>query len=559
MSVVIQPLPPEAIDLIAAGEVIDSLAAAVRELAENALDSGATRIVISLFPDLWRLQVADNGRGMDLENLRLCAKAHYTSKIHSCEDLWKITSLGFRGEALHSLAQFGNLEIWSRAAENCESGWRIAYNRQGKPIEEEISAIAPGTIATISNLFGNVPVRRNALPSKMQQLKAVQEIVQQLALCHPQIAWQVLQDEQPWFNLSPGATAKEILPQLLKSVQINDLQALQLTLETPTEDPSTLEIVVGLPDRCHRRRADWVRVAVNGRIVRAPELEQTIIAAFARTLPRDRYPVCFLHINTAPRQIDWNRHPAKTEIYLHSLDFWREQISQGIEATLRLSPADLQSAQHQRLSNLLKAAEPQGRYRLNPDLQTAVIRDRDISLMELRAVAQVNKTYIIAEHNSGLWLVEQHIAHERVLYEQLLDSWELVPIEPSLILTQLTPKQVAQLQGLGLEIESFGEQMWAVRTVPQALHQREDCLDALIELSWGGDLQAAQVATACRTAIRNGTPLNLPEMQDLLDRWKRTRNPRTCPHGRPIYLSLEEAALARFFRRHWVIGKSHGI
>ena len=167
--------------------------------------------------------------------------------------------------------------------------------------------------------------------------------------------------------------------------------------------------------------------------------------------------------------------------------------------------------------------------------------------------------YILAEHPAGMWLVEQHIAHERVLYEQLCDRWQLIPLEPPAILNNLSFAQLSQLQRLDFEVEPFGEQMWAIRNAPAMLQQREDCANALLELSLGGDLQAAQVATACRCAIRNGTPLSLEEMQTLLDRWQRTRNPRTCPHGRPIYLSLEESALSRFFRRHWVVGKSHGI
>ncbi|NJN90672.1 MAG: DNA mismatch repair protein MutL, partial [Leptolyngbyaceae cyanobacterium SL_5_14] len=177
----------------------------------------------------------------------------------------------------------------------------------------------------------------------------------------------------------------------------------------------------------------------------------------------------------------------------------------------------------------------------------------------LKAIAQVHQMYILAEHPSGMWLIEQHIAHERVLYEQLCDRWQLVPLEPPVILNQLSEPQREQLQRLQLEVELFGENLWAVRTAPEPLAQREDCADALIELSLGGDLESALVATACRTAIRNGTPLNLTEMQTLLNQWQQTRHPRTCPHGRPIYLSLEESSLSRFFRRHWVIGKSHGI
>ena len=173
--------------------------------------------------------------------------------------------------------------------------------------------------------------------------------------------------------------------------------------------------------------------------------------------------------------------------------------------------------------------------------------------------AQVLNTYIVAEHSTGLWLIEQHIAHERVLYEQICTQWRLVPLEPGIILQSLTTTQLEQLQRLGLEIDPFGEGVWVVRNAPELLAKRSDCSDALLEISLGGDLQAAQVATACRSAIKNGTPMTLIEMQTLLDQWIKTRNPRTCPHGRPIVLQLEESSLSRFFRRHWVIGKSHGI
>jgi DNA mismatch repair protein MutL len=303
-------------------------------------------------------------------------------------------------------------------------------------------------------------------------------------------------------------------------------------------------------------------------MVRSPELEQTILGAFSRTLPRDRFPVCFVHLKICPSQIDWNRHPAKAEIYLHSLSYWQEKVVDAIEKAWRMSSADLPAAiQNQRVSQLLKASEPKAKYQLDspPNLEQEqpetknIQSNHQIGLMELRAVAQVNKTYIVAEHPDGLWLVEQHIAHERVLYEQLQDEWKIVSLETPLVLSQLTSAQIEQLQRIGIEVEPFGEQLWAVRQAPQMLIARDDCDRALLELSLGGDLQTAQVATACRSAIRNGTPLSLPEMQTLLDRWKNTRNPRTCPHGRPIYLSLAETSLARFFRRHWVLGKSHGI
>jgi DNA mismatch repair protein MutL len=263
-----------------------------------------------------------------------------------------------------------------------------------------------------------------------------------------------------------------------------------------------------------------------------------------------------LHLTVSPEQINWNRNPSKTEVYLNEINYWQEQISQAIDQALRLNADDIKEAvDTSRVSKIIKAAEETGGY----DFNNSNPSRKQLSPYFLKAVGQVNNTYIVAEHPGGMWLVEQHIAHERILYEQLCDHWQLVPVESPIILYQLSTAKVAQLQRIGLDIEPFGEQLWAVRTIPTLFQERKDCAEAILELSLGGDLKSAQVSVACRSAIRNGTPLSLPEMQDILDNWQRTRNPRTCPHGRPIYLSLEESSLSRFFRRNWVIGKSHGI
>jgi DNA mismatch repair protein MutL len=529
----IRALPTEVIHLMAAGEVIDSLAAVVRELAENALDAGATRISIGIWADQWRVRVADNGRGMAIADLQQAAQPHSTSKIHTDQDLWRIASLGFRGEALHSLAQLAALEVCS--AQTGE-GWRVAYDSLGQPIAVETVAIAPGTIVTASDVFGNWLSRRQSLPTVAQQLRAIQLTVQHLALCHPHITWQVEQNDRPWFAIWAGASTRQILPQLLREVTVEDLRQ--------SQGDVGVNLLLGLPDRCHRHRPDWVKVAVNGRVVKLPELEQTIYSAMRRTLPRDRHPVCILHLQVPPEQVDWNRHPAKAEIYLQNLGAWQERVEKAIEQTLQFSTTP-DAAYAPRVNHLIKTAEAAEEY--------------GAPVIQLQALAQVHQMYILVEHPSGMWLVEQHIAHERVLYEQLRDRWQLIPLEKPVILNQLSAAQLQQLQRIGVEVETFGEQLWAARLVPEALAARSDCAEALIELSLGGDLEAAIVATACRTAIRNGMVLSLPEMQTLVDRWQSTANPRTCPHGRPIYLPLEESSLSRFFRRHWVIGRSHGI
>ena len=167
--------------------------------------------------------------------------------------------------------------------------------------------------------------------------------------------------------------------------------------------------------------------------------------------------------------------------------------------------------------------------------------------------------YILAENEGGICLIEQHIAHERVLFEQLQTRWKMVEIDAPIVLKDLGPQQVERLQEVGVAIAPFGNNLWAVRSLPEPLSGRDDCENALLELSLGANLEAALVATACRTAIRNGKKLDLAEMQTLVNQWQRTQKPRTCPHGRPICLTLKESSLAKYFRRSWVIGKSHGV
>ena len=566
----IQPLPIDVVHLIAAGEVIDSLGAVVRELCENAIDAGATRITVSLFPDRWRIQVADNGKGIDLADLTQAATAHSTSKISEREDLFRITSLGFRGEALHSLAQLADLDIYSRP-QTSDDGWHLVYNHQGEVVSCQEVAIAPGTVVNVSNLFANWDARREGLPDPNHQLRHIQTVIAHLALCYPQISWIIEQDRRPWFQIVTGKTPQQIIPQLLAKVRVDDLRYGSMEVVIPAweeegttgeEKEARIELTLGLPDRCHRHRSDWVKVAVNGRIVKAPELENTLISGLARTLPRDRYPICFLHLHLPPQYIDWNRHPAKVDIYLQQVEYWQSKVMETIDLALKLSESDSDGNLYtqRRVGKLLNAAESQGGYQIeNRSIDSQPSPRGGLNAIELRAVAQVLNTYIVAEHPDGLWLVEQHIAHERVLYEQITAAWQLLPLEVPLILSHLSERQIEQLSAIGIEVDVFGEDLWAIRTAPAPLLMREDLAEAIVELSLGGDLQAAQVATACRCAIRNGTPLTVPDMQSLLDRWQRTRNPHTCPHGRPIYLSFRESALARSFRRHWVIGKSHGI
>jgi DNA mismatch repair protein MutL len=581
----IQPLASAIVHRIAAGEVIDSIAAVVRELIDNALDAQASRISITIWPQDWRVQVSDNGVGLEWADLQQAALLYTTSKLSSRTSLDQVTTLGFRGEALHSMAQVSDLDIASRQA-SAETGWQVTYDMQGRVTQANAIALAPGTIVTVSNLFARWPSRRQ-IASESQMLRSLQALIQDYALCHPTVTWQVYRGDRSWFQIAPGDTVQDILLQLLPQRSPQEFRSTTHTLpcgatfpeipDTLAPESVTVELLIALPDRYHRHRSDWIRTSVNGRRVSINldagadatllgPLEQSILNAFRQTIPRHRYPLCFVHFKLPPTLVDWNRTASKSHVYLHYGELWSELLTQQIQQLL--GGATIPDTAP-RLRQLIKSAEQQGQYTIQPlvnlsaklpDAKPKVpLEESDLPAGNLKAIAQLHNTYIVAEHPAGMWLVEQHIAHERVLYEQISRNWEVVSLDTPITLNNLSDRQVQNLQTLGLGVEEFGQNLWAVRTAPKSLAQREDTEAALLELSQFQTLQPAIVATACRSAIRNGIPLALSEMQILLDQWQQTQAPRTCPHGRPIYLPLEETALARFFRRHWVIGKSHGI
>jgi DNA mismatch repair protein MutL len=561
----IHTLPIEVVHLIAAGEVIDSLAAVIRELAENAIDAQATRIVISIWTDSLSVQVSDNGCGMAIADLSQAATPHTTSKINNAEDLQQINSLGFRGEALYSLAQLADLNICSRPVLE-PVGYQANYDEHGNlQTSPKVVAIASGTVVTVRNLFSRYPVvtvrnlfsrypnRLQSLPSNSQQVRKVQLQIQQMAIANPQINWQVNLDNREWMTIWAGENASEILPQIISSIQPYDLVYKEFAL-TPSPSPagegSNISITLGLPDRLSRRRPDWVKIILNGRVINFPELEQTILSSLERTLPRNRFPVCIVNLNLPCDRIDWNRHPAKAEAYIQDLGEIQTQLKECITETLKVptssSPINYGSA----ANDLLKTAERKTSY-----LIPAKRENFNQPTSSLKAIAQVLDTYILAEHAGGLWLVEQHVAHERVLFEQIETQWQIVAIEQPILLKQLSDDEIERLQALGLEIEAFGNNLWAVRSLPEILIGHEDCAVILQEMSQQDDPTMARATAACRSAIRNGTKLEMSTIRDLLWQWQQTRNPHTCPHGRPICLAIDESDLARFFRRNWIISK----
>lgn len=519
----LHPLPQELQRAIAAGETIDSLPAAVRELAENAIDAGARRIDIDieLTEDL-SLRVRDDGTGMAPADLAIAAQPHTTSKIAQLSDLQNVRTLGFRGAALFGLACLGDLSLCSRVA--IADGWQAHYDRQGN-LQGELrpQGMAPGTVVQVRNLFAAVPQRQAALPSPAQQMRQVQQTIYRVAIAHPTITWQVHWNRRLWFALWPGQHPADLLPQMLRGTPPEILARLHLPW---------LDLALGWPDRLSRPRPDWLLVAINGRVVYCPELMETLQQALAKTVPRHRYPVCVAHLRVPPTAVDWNRRAAKDTVYLQDATQWQQRLTGAIAQALA-SPTPTPS-------RLLRLAEETAAY----TAQTPA---------NVRAIAQVRNTYILAEHPGGIWLVEQHVADERAIFEALTAAWHTVSLDSPLVLEALTTEAAMTLNQWGIDLEPFGEQTYLVRSLPQVLVNHPDRSDILRELSQAEDWPAMQATLACRCAVRNGMPLDLPALQSLLDRWQSCRHRHTCPHGRPIALNLEDATLARFFRRHWLV------
>ena len=525
----IRPIPSDTVDLMVAGEAIDSLAAAVRELVENAVDAKSERIAIQVSLESWTVSVSDDGEGMPEEALTVAAAAYSTSKLTDGASLDCVKTLGFRGEALHSLARVSHLHLLSRRQSDTNA-WQANYRSDGSLERLKPAARARGTTAIAQDLFANWPARRRALSDRKRESRRLLDTVRATALAHPAIAWSLELDGKLVLRLWPASTAADLLVQLLPRLERSQLG---------TYCQNDLELTFGLPDRYHRHRPDWIRVAVNGRFVQLPSLQQAIQTAFRRTLPRDRHPLCLAHLRVPPDAVDWNRHPAKQELYLHNLDHYRTLLSDAIRTALAESPPSA----YERSRQFLK--------------RPTVVQDAPApygpSLRSLAILGQLQNTYILVETEVGLWLVEQHVAHERVRYEQLQHQWELVELAEPLLLEALSDRQQHQLDAIGVAPEVFGDGVWAIRKVPRLIASETDPIAALLDLSHCADLEAARVTLACRSAYKNGTPLDRPQMEALIRAWQTCANPHTCPHGRPIYLALDESDLSRYFRRNWTL------
>jgi DNA mismatch repair protein MutL len=589
----IRQLPPDLVNRIAAGEVVERPASVVKELIENALDAGARRIEVATAGGGLRLiRVADDGAGMEGRDLALAVERHATSKLAS-DDLSAIMTLGFRGEALPSIGAVARLTIASRASGAAEA-YEIAVDAGAKS-KSKPSALPAGTRVEVRDLFYATPARLKFMKSERVESAAIVEMVKRLALARPEIALALASEERTVFRLEacpPGLLDHGLarIGRILGPDFVKDALPLRAA-----RGNVVLEGFAGLPT-LHRPNGLQLHLVVNGRPVRDKLLAGTVRAAYGDLLPQGRYPTLALFLSLPPDEVDVNVHPAKTELRFRDPNGVRSLIigalrealgAAGHRATASLAQAALgrmalpsgQGARpgtrplglaEEAQAPLASFAQPSGDTR-------ASIADADepppASYPLGAARAQINDTFIIAATGDALVIVDQHAAHERLVYERLKRSFANGGIARQLLLipevVELDAEAVAslraassELERLGLVIEPFGANAVLVREVPSLLGTsgvRGLLADLAAELAESEDEGGARLLAgrldhvlstmACHGSVRAGRRLAPEEMNALLRDMEATPFTGQCNHGRPTYIELKLADIEKLFSR----------
>ena len=599
MADVIRLLPEQLVNQIAAGEVIERPASALKELLENAVDAGATRISIELERGgLSSLIVSDNGRGMSCDELPVAVQRHATSKLPD-DDLFQITHFGFRGEALPSIGAVSSLSLTSRVGD-VEHGWRldIVHGAVGVP---RPAACAIGTRIEITDLFGSVPARLKFLKTERTEAGQCIDVVRRLAMCRPDIGFQMSDSGKAVFSLPAQPLSDEGARQRLSALVGRTFADEAIAIDS-RRDEMHLTGLAGLPTM-NRQTASHIYLFVNDRPVRDRQLLGAVRAGYQDMLPRGRHPVLVLFLSMPPGDVDVNVHPAKAEVrfsdpqrvrglFVGSLmnalsDAGLRATQEGSEHALRRfqsaqmptitsAPAspdtgDMLQGQQGLSSYMLADAPPAARIAMPSQPETmAQGAPAEASFPLGAARAQLHKTYVIAETGDGIVLVDQHAAHERLVMERMKEGLAEGPLaSQTLLLPEVVDIPIDQyeailgevdmLNRLGLQLEGFGQGSLLVRGVPVLLGEASpsaivrDIGEELSHLGGSTGLQdrlnAVIASISCHGSVRAGRQLGSDEMNALLRQMEETPAAGQCNHGRPTFITLSLSDLEKLFHR----------
>ena len=574
-------LDERTIGKIAAGEVVERPVSVVKELIENALDAGATRIrVAARGGGIELIEVVDDGCGIPPVDLALAVRRHATSKLSAFEDLDSLTTLGFRGEALPSIGAVSSLSIRSRTGDATHASLlRVTFGDVAAPVSVGANA---GTAVTARDLFGNVPARRKFLRQPGTETGYIQRAVSAYAATYPAVAFELTIDGRRAF-VTDGSGDAVAAAAAAWGAEVGRAAILLEPLDESAAVPGVaVDGWITTPElsRSHRQ---GIVIFVNGRWVQNRALGFALEEAYHSLLLVGRHPLAAIHIHLDPAAVDVNVHPTKAEVKFIDERAACRAVQRAVHTALahrshdalphiRFEPIPVSPSARQRpipfspprfapsgSRDALPVAAPEAP---NGD---AVIHPSGVPM--LRVLGQIAASFIIAEGPDGMYLIDQHAAHERVLYERILTQLQERAVDRQTLLdplvVDLTPEEMTaferstvELSEIGFEIERWDGGAVAVRAIP-ALVKGVDIAQRLRlilrELAEGSQgeswLDAVAVSTACHTSIRAGQPLSIPEMRELVNALENSAQPRACGHGRPTMLHLSGSDLEKQFQR----------
>jgi DNA mismatch repair protein MutL len=567
----IHVLAPEVASQIAAGEVVERPASVVKELVENSLDAGARNITISIKEAGKRLiEVADDGSGIQSGELPLTVSRHATSKLSTADDLFHINTLGFRGEALASIGSVSHLTIISRNSDS-DLGAQLQVDGGSMSGVEPVGTPV-GTVVKVADLFYNVPARLKFLKKDVTERRHIEEFVTRYALAYPNVKFQLRQDDRITVQTSGSGDRREVLASLYS------VDLAQQMLEVWAEyDQLTITGFTSAISHTRSNRRE-ITLFINGRWVQDSALVTAVVQAYHTYLMVGRYPQAALFLKMPPELVDVNVHPTKAEVRFRE----RDRIFSGVQRATRrallahtpvpgigMSAPGIPETSYDFTSKNNAWVPIEQEVHQAPLELDPVREDKErASVPLLRLVGQIAAAYLVAEGPDGLYLIDQHAAHERVLYERFMKArgssiasqalLQPVTVEFSAAEARLITDQLPILTELGFQVEAFGLNMFLVRAIPQILTGIEPAaaLRVLVEdfeedeRPLQAEEEAKIIARICkRAAVKAGMTLSVEEQQALIKDLEGCQAPRTCPHGRPTMIHLSVDLLERQFGR----------
>ena len=592
----IKQLSVNLINQIAAGEVIERPMSVVKELVENSIDAGATRIEISISNECRNIRIADNGCGIHPEDIQLAFTKHATSKLKDEDGLFNIETLGFRGEALASIISIARVTCTTRT-KDFDYGTKV--ESENSVVNSYKTGCAQGTIMEVNDLFFNQPARLKFLKSSKTEFSYIQELVQSLAISHPEIAFILKHNGSDVLTTTQNADLLTRITEIYSSSIISELKSVS---KTDVLSGFKISGYVSVPSYTRSSKKS-IYTFVNSRIVKCPVLLKAIDLAYKNMLPQGRYPFVVVNIDISPNEIDVNAHPTKREIRYKStnqvFNFVQSAVNYALNANnipvhnfdskeeTKVVPFEKPIKEFIELDETIqedsksifpmafsesKKEEPELKVVIEPEkevVQTKINIDFDTvsKIKQINVIGQYNNTYILVQNDDNLEIIDQHIAEERYIYEKLKKEKQVssqlliisdildVDVEDVEILEDAKP----QLAKFGYQIEKVSETQIIFKKIPQVLSNVKP-QDILLELlknlktSQDNDLDTIEerilITTSCKASVKAGEKLTLWQMEEIVKRLRTTKNPYTCPHGRPISHFIPLKEIASYFSRN---------